>query len=503
MMIHEPAVKASSLSKCTSINTSTFGTLSVQDAYNIQSVIDREGTIKATMAYKPKTKTINKNSYRYKSAFGFNVAPVITKRPNDLEGEIEKKKDRSYISSGMSKISQQKHLDQATKTYALKTASQLSSCGNHCWINSVTGKVRGHSRCKSHACPYCINKKLGLRIQDFNQGLKFYSLIDLEYNFVSLVTVKYVRKPKTHTEQRKQALRLNKAFATILGYRKYRDSTLGTVRSIEGIESKYDKTAAHVHLHVLALTKKMHTFFPIELKEKLSRLIGEDVIVYVRTEDRKKDESEAIEQIKKGFYYLHKALGLKTRDSYYHHSTFGTVTTSSIRSQSIEFYLNWTRAIKGLRLYNSTGTFREILRLGKLERTSSYEVQFLPLDETDRHQRKNEVLLYWKRDERMINGELHDLGTYYVSPVYLESFQDEMKLMLPPRSKVFLGTPPSTAQPISKVFDGSPPIKSESASPGAADSSPGKTPHWSSQDSQLDFGFINAVPQDEESDKNT
>lgn len=503
MRLHESAIKASSLNKCTSINTSTFGTLSTSDAYNFQSIIEREGTIKATIAYEPKIKPPNKNTYRYKSVYGFNVAPFITKRPNNIEGEIENKKDKNYISSGLSQISQQKNLDQATKTYALKTASQLSSCGNHCWINSATGKVRGDWRCKSHACPHCISKKLSIRMQDFNQGLKFYSLGREDYNFISLVTIKFIRKPKTNIEQRKQAQLLNKAFSTILTYRKYRDSTLGTVRSIEGIESKYDKGAAHIHLHVLALTKKKHTFFPTEIKEKLSKLTKEEVVVYVRTEDRKNDQLEAIDQIKKGFYYLHKALGLKTRDSYYHHSTFGTVTTSSIRSQSIEFYLNWTRAIKGLRLYNSTGTFREILRLGKLERTSSYDVQFLPLDETDRHQRRNEVLLYWKRDERMINGELHDLGTYYVSPVYLESFQDEMKLMLPPRSKVFLVTPPSTAQPISKVFDGSPPIKFESASPGTTNSSPGKTPGWSSQDSQLDFGFINAVSQDEESDKNT
>lgn len=494
MRLHESTVKASSLSKCTSINTSTFGTLPIQEAYNIQSIIDNTGTIKAITAYKPKTQTTNKNSYRYQSAYGFNTTPIIARKPNSLENEIEKKKDRNYMSSGLSQASQQKHLDQATKTYALKTASQLSSCGNNCWINSATNEVRGHWRCKSHACPYCINKKLGLRIQDFNQGLKFYSLTDADYKFISLVTVKFVRKPKTYLEQRKQAQGLNKAFSTILAYRKYRDSTVGTVRSIEGIESKYDKGAAHVHLHVLALTKKKHTFFPTELKEKLSKLIKEEVIIYVRTEDRKKNELESIEQIKRGFYYLHKALGLKTRNSYYHHSTFGTITTSSIRSQSIEFYLNWTRAIKGLRLYNSTGTFREILRLGKLERTSSYDVQFLPSDETDRHRRKNEALLYWKRDERLINGQLHDLGTYYVSSVYLESFQDEMRAMLPPRSKVFLGTPPA-AQSTSKTPGGTP--------AGTANNSPNKTPHWSSQDSQLDLGFINARPQNKESDKNT
>ena len=141
-------------------------------------------------------------------------------------------------------------------------------------------------------------------------------------------------------------------------YRKYRDSVIGTVRSIEPIESNLIPGDAHLHLHMLGLVKHQFTFFSTEFEEKLSKLIGEEVRVFVKTEARDPNPIQAIEQIKKGFSYLHKAFGLATKDKRINHATYGSITTSAIREQSIDFYLHMTRAIKGLRLYNKISFFR-------------------------------------------------------------------------------------------------------------------------------------------------
>lgn len=454
MRLHKTGAKASSLSRCTHITTSAFGTLPIPKAYSIQSIIDNNEDLKATDVFQKST--------------------ALKSKTNTLENEIDHKKDRNYIASGLSKINGQVY-DQETISYARKVSSQLSSCGNFCWINSKTQEVRGYMRCKSHACPVCIQKKLNLRIKDFNEGLSLQDLANADYDFVSLVTFVFVRKSNHHTDMRKQSKALSKAGSKILGYRKFKENVFGSARSIEAPESKRHEGDAHIHLHLLAMHKKEFLFSPRELEKKVSRLVGEEVRVHVRTEKKEDNESDALEQLKRGFNYTLKVFGLKEKKRTEFHPTFGKVDFTAVREQSIGYYLNWTRASKGLRLYNCTGFIRETLRLGKEHRVSSLDAPFLPTDETDTHQRTNEVLLFWKRHEITINGVTHDLGSYYVSSVYFDSFSEEMKVMLPPKSKVFLNQKEIT-KPSSKLMVNNPPstIRME---------------HWRKKESQLELNF--------------
>ena len=419
MKSHKTSAIASSLSNCTHITTSSLGTLPIAKAYNIQSIIDNNGILKALDTFRQSASSARKT--------------------NTLENEIDHKKDRNYIASNFSKINGPEY-DQETISYARKVSSKLSSCGNLCWVNSKTQKVRGYMRCKNHACPTCIQKKLSLRIKDFNCGLTYQSLADLNYEFLSLVTVTAKRKPRCYTEMRKLTILINKTLAKILNYRKYRENVSGTVRSIEAPESNRDgdKGAAHLHLHLLATHNKEFLFFAKKLEKKLSLMIGEEVTVNVKTEKKEADKNEALEQLKRGFNYVHKVFGLKKKKRTSFHPTFGKVEFTSLREQSIEFYLNWTRASKGLRLYNSSGFIRDTLKLGREDRESSYDAPHLPNDETDAYQRTNETLLVWKRREVTIKGVVHDLGSYYVSPIYFEALREEMRVMLPPKSKSFI-----------------------------------------------------------------
>ena len=465
MRVQDLATKASSLSSCTEVNTSTFGTTTIEHAYELQRTISNFGTIKADEIFKPTTKTTPR------------------RRSKDLRSIQEWKRDINYIASGLAQVDHQSH-DQQMISYSRKTAGKLSSCLNHTWFDVSTKKARGHLRCKSHACPFCVYKKQQQRIKDFSVGVGCSSIKSYEYDYLSLVTIVFTNKTRHYLDMRSQLQRLNKAVSQLLRYRKYRDSVVGTVRSIEPIESNLIPGDAHLHLHMLGLVKRQFTFFSTEFEEKLSKLVGEEVRVFVKTEVRDPDPIQAIEQIKKGFIYLHKAFGLPFKDKRINHATYGSITTSAIREQSIDFYLHMTRAIKGLRLYNSTGFFRDMLRAGKDKRESSQDVRYLPHDECDEYPRKNEILLYWKRREIIDRNRRVDIGSYFVSKADLDIFLHEMSLLLPPQAKTFTWLPkpkevraapaPDHQSKSSKVF-------------------PSKKPKWMMEDSQLNFGFNNAL----------
>ena len=464
MTLQDTNTKASSLRDSKKVHTSTFGTTTIEHAYELQRTISNFGTIKADEIFKPTTKT------------------TPGRRSKDLRSIQEWKRDINYIASGLAQVDHQSH-DQQTISYARKTAGQLSSCLNYTWFNVSKKKARGHVRCKSHACPFCVHKKQQQRIKDFCTGIDSSSIKAYEYDYLSLVTIVFTNKTRHHLDMRSQLQRLNKAVSKLLRYRKYRDSVVGTVRSIEPIESNIIPGDAHLHLHMLGLVKHQFTFFSTELEEKLSKLIGEEVRVFVKTESRHEDSIQAIEQIKKGFNYLHKSFGLQTRDKRTNHTTYGSITTSSIREQSINFYLHMTRAIKGLRLYNSTGFFRDMLRAGRDKRESSQDVRYLPEDECDEYPRKNEILLVWKRREIIDRGRCIDIGAYFVSKADLDIFLHETSILLPPQSKTFTWLPkPKEARAATTLDHQS---KSSKVFPS-------KKPNWMMEDSQLNFGFNNA-----------
>jgi len=458
MRIQEHAVKASSLIGCKEVTTSTFGTTSIERAYELQRTISNFGTIKADEIFKPTTKTIP----RYRS--------------KDLRSIQEWKRDINYIASGLAQVDHKSH-DQQMISYARKTAGQLSSCLNYTWFDVSQKKARGHMRCKSHACPFCVHKKQQQRIKDFTTGIATSSIKAYEYDYLSLVTIVFSNKTNHYLDMRSQLQRLNKAISKILKYRKYRDSVVGTVRSIEPIESNLIQGDAHLHLHMLAMVKQQFTFFSTELEEKVSKLIGEEVRVFVKTEARAPDSIQAIEQLKRGFNYLHKVFGTPFKDQRMNHPTYGSITTSSIREQSVNFYLHMTRAIKGLRLYNSTGFFRDMLRAGKDKRESSQDTLYLPHDECDVFPRKNEILLCWKRQEIIDRGRCVDIGSYHVSKAYIDTFLDELSLLLPPQSKTF------TWLPTTRMM-----TDNESQTVGF-----GQNPIWMNADSQLNFGYSSAI----------
>lgn len=191
MRVQEHAVKASSLMGCTEVNTSTFGTTTIEHAYELQRTISNFGTIKADEIFKPTTKT------------------TPGRRSKDLRSIQEWKRDINYLASGLARADHQSH-DQQTISYARKTAGQLSSCLNYTWFNVSKKKARGHTRCKSHACPFCVHKKQQQRIKDFCTGIDNSSIKAYEYDYLSLVTIVFTNKTRHHLDMRSQLQRLNK-----------------------------------------------------------------------------------------------------------------------------------------------------------------------------------------------------------------------------------------------------------------------------------------------------
>ena len=100
MRLHETGAKASSLSRCTHITTSAFGTLPISKAYSIQSIIDNNEDLKALNVFQKST--------------------TLKSKTNTLENEIDHKKDRNYIASGLSKINSSEYNQETisgVKTY--------------------------------------------------------------------------------------------------------------------------------------------------------------------------------------------------------------------------------------------------------------------------------------------------------------------------------------------------------------------------------------------------
>lgn len=122
MRVQDLATKASSLSSCTEVNTSTFGTTTIEHAYELQRTISNFGTIKADEIFKPTTKTMPR------------------RRSKDLRSIQEWKRDINYIASGLAQVNHQSH-DQQMISYARKVAGKLSSCLNHTWFNVSTKKL--------------------------------------------------------------------------------------------------------------------------------------------------------------------------------------------------------------------------------------------------------------------------------------------------------------------------------------------------------------------------
>ena len=395
-----------------------LGTHDLQKSLNAEHIVNQTGELKASeMYYSSKPSTCHTRS-------------------NDIISLREHKRDINAIASGFGSLDDDDY-DQKTISYARETSGRMSKCLNFGFINKKTRKSTARIRCKSHACPYCTHIKQLTRCTEFSEGLKLLNPSELDYSHLSLITISYRVKSNDVTEVRKQQKSLSTGFSKLLSYRKFRKFVLGSVRAIENIESTHKKGFCHVHLHALVLTNSAKAFPKRDTLAKLTCIISKlmespvKINLHIRTELKKKTEPEAVEQLQRAFNYLHKSFGLKTRDQFKKSKLFGEYSTSSIRKQSIEFYLVMTQAIYRQRLYGTTGVISEILKLGREQIRINKEKDDVSRvsDIATNHSSNENILVYWKR--RMVtfpNGLRQDLGDYYIARSHLTDFCNDMKI---------------------------------------------------------------------------
>ena len=416
--------------KARTINT-VFGNITPEKALEIESEYRKTGEVKAStiLNLRKKVKRI-KGKKRYEP----------TRQDVSLRDFQEHKRDINYLVSELSEISSCRNknvsYDSDLINYTTDVAYKINYCLQSLYVDPNTKRLRAPYRCKNHACPYCNHVKQSIRQNEFKEGLKTINIDHLDYKYSSFITVSFKKKASNHIQAKLQIKELNKAISKILGYRLYRNIITGSVRSIEIIETEKTKQA-HVHLHMLALVNRLKVISEADLAFKLRELTGQSVRVHIKNKLKPSDSEEAINRLTEGFNYMHKTFGLKSDDRLSESKIFGDFSSSSVRRQSIEFYLIMLRAIKGQRLYNSTGIFRQILKAGRLEfkAKSSYVDYDHPL-RTD----KPLVHLYWSKKPTYIKEHncIYDLGSYKISSITLENFMYELDILgLPVRAKVY------------------------------------------------------------------
>ena len=399
--INKPANNAS-------LYNTVLGDLTLEQACAIELEYRKNGYVKASSLVKD---NIPKKPKKYKSK---------ARTAHTLTNFREWKRDICYISSELSNIASYRNtnvaIDQPLIRYATKTVSQISDCLASITYDPKSGKLNDSYRCKSHACPYCNHVKQSVRQDEFDIGLQHTAPDSLNYKYTALITVRFIDRASTHKDVTSQLKQLNTSISKLLGYRKYRKIITGSVRSIEVIEDNKQSGKAHVHMHILASVNHLKTIYAKELREKLESITKKRMYVHIQNKIKADDGKE---QLVSGFNYLHKAFGLKTNDSFSTTKKYpSTFSSSSVRRQSAEFYIIMLRGIKGQRLYNSTGIFRKILKLGKDKAKSR---------RSHTHNRNHTVFLnYLHRPTVTDKGKHYDLGYFTISHLDMEYFIHEL-----------------------------------------------------------------------------
>ena len=415
------------VAKARTINT-IFGNITPQKAFEIESEYRKNGEVRAStiIDFSEQTKH-KKSSSHHRQAISLS----------DFQ---EHKRDINYLVSELSDISSCRNknvaYDSALINYTTDVAYKINYCLQGLCVDPKTKAISSPYRCKNHACPYCNYVKQSIRQNEFKAGLKTTNIDDLDYKYSSFITISFKKKASDHIVAKHQIKELNRAVSKLLGYRQYRNIITGSVRSIEVIETTKTKKA-HVHLHMLALVNKFRVVTKKDLTFKLKELTGQSVRVHIVNKLRPSDNTKASEKLTECFNYMHKTFGLKTDDRFSQSKIFGHFSSSSVRRQSPEFYLIMLRAIKGQRLYNSTGIFRQILKSGKLE-MKARTPKYIKYDDTKIN--KPLIHLYWSKQPTYImhHNKIFDLGCYKISDITMENFIYELDLLgLRVRSKVY------------------------------------------------------------------
>jgi len=418
-----------------------FGNITYQKALDIESEYRKYGNVKAStiLDLSPQTKH-KKSSLKHRQAISLS----------DFQ---EHRRDITYLISELSNISSCRNpnvnYDSRLIDYTTDVAYKINQCLQNIYADPNTKRLSHSSRCKNHACPYCNYVKQSVRQNDFKAGLSTINLDEVDYKYSSFITISFKKKASNYVQVREQIKELNKAISKILGYRQYRNIITGSVRSIEVIETVKTKQA-HVHLHMLTLVNKFKVITRKDLTLKLRAITGLSVNVHIENKLRPSNNAKAQEKLIQGFNYMHKTFGLKTDDRFSQSKLFGNFSSSSIRRQSIEFYLMMLRGIKGQRLYNSTGIFRKILKSGRIENDARQK--YITTD-SPKYERPL-IHLYWSKKPTYIteHDKMYDLGCYKISHQTLEQFIDDLNILgLNIRSKTY-ETSKILTQDNAKVF---------------------------------------------------
>ena len=424
------------------INT-LFGDLTIEHVYLLEQEYRSTGTIKAEslipINLREEQRTIKNETYKKRNDISLTDFEMWKRDINYLASELSNigsMRSSSYHSNNKKyyALETQKNISQDQISYAIETASKITKC-----LSSATFKIdqkneeykisHGHWRCKNHACPYCNYQKFRKRQKNFEIGVNS-NKIELDYKYSLLITTSFKDKATSKEEIIEQLKLLNKSMSQILGYSHIRKSVAGSARSIEVIENKNPKDPSesgksHVHLHSLVLFKKFrHGLTLKKLKRYLKDKTNKSVEVHF--DDRPlKDKIASKENLIRGFNYLNKAFGLKFKDHFSDHHIFKRFTTSAITSQSASFYINMLPAIKGQRLFNTTGIIKKIISEGKRINTPNRSYSNF-----NGNYSNDQALLKWtpKAIEYKTNkGIKHcDLGEYHVDDIDIKQFMDSL-----------------------------------------------------------------------------
>ena len=270
--------------------------------------------------------------------------------------------------------------------------------------------------------------------KDFELGILQLPDSFFDYNYSMLVTISFKYKTSTPEESDDQIKSINKEMSSLLQHRRFKNDIVGTARSIEMIEASMvgmTRGKGHIHLHMLVLTKTKDIVTQSALHERLNKRLKWQTSIDV-TKPIPKDK-DFRSTLRDGFNYIHKPFGLKTRDEIRYNLTTGRhESSSSIRRQSMEFYVLMLQSIKGQRMVNTSGVIREACRVGKTQREIR-KINALE-DEALFSESSSTVHLTWqphKRPTRVQGRTLQmDNGCYNLSKASADLVLTEIKKQL-------------------------------------------------------------------------
>ena len=414
-------LQPSTIADANSLLTS-LGIISPTDAQTIISEYKKTGKIRADRFIKTKYTKAKKQVHKSRAL-------------NCLDHYVEWKRDICYIQNSLHHYaSLQAHKGKAiedmdTIDFCTETVHRIRRCLNNVYVDAK-GYFSTDYRCKSFACPHCNYVKHMQKRKDFELGMLQLRDSFFDYNYSMLVTISTKHKPITVEECDEIIRSLNKEISSLLQHRRFKNDIVGTARTIEIIEalkSEIIRGAAHIHLHMLVLTRTKDIITRSTLSKRLNKRLKWSINVDV-TEPIPKDK-DFRSTLRDGFNYIHKPFGLKTRDEIRYNLTTGRhESSSSVRRQSLEFYVLMLQSIKGQRMVNTSGVIREACRIGKTQREIR-KINALE-DEALFSESSSTMHLTWhphKRPTRIQGRTLYmDNGCYVLSKASTDQILNEL-----------------------------------------------------------------------------